>query len=290
MSIKKLNILKGDNEYLNNELFSKGFVKIGFLPKNVLDDLRKDSYSLIKKTLIHYPKGELFNLINSDFEIKSSSNKIVDNYFTPYLTDKLDNSLVDCFPVSHLIKPFGLKSDIWHQDSSIVDEREAFSLNAWVSLINSNRYNGCLWVLPGSHINEIYFRQFGYNPITNSFIKKIKKELVPIEAKAGEVVLFHRNLIHGSSVNLLTKRRVAIESVIISKNAQLYNFHRDEKISKSKVLGFKVDINHFMGANPKEDFYNGKYDYDFFEDNSLKYIQEYFLQNISNFKNFANGG
>jgi hypothetical protein len=284
MSIKYVEIVKDDLKSHNKELFYKGFTKIGFLPNNLFFELKKESFELINKARVHFPKGELFNLINSNFDIKSSSNKIVDKFFTPYLRDKLNTDLVDYFPVSHLIKPFGMKSDIWHQDSSIVDERVDFSLNAWVSLIDSNRFNGCLWVLPGSHINEIYFRQFGYNPITKSFLKKIKKELIPIETKAGEVVLFYRNLIHGSSLNLLTRRRVAIESVVLSKNAQLYNFHRDDKISKSKVLGFRVDINHFLGANPKEDFYNGKYNFELFQDDSLEYIQDYFLSKLSDFK------
>jgi hypothetical protein len=248
------------------ELETFGFTKIGFLDKNNLRELKEETEAFLKEAKVRCPDHELFNLINSDLETKLGSNKIVENYLNPFLQQVFDESKVDIYPVSHIIKPFGRNSAIWHQDSSIVDERINFSLNAWMPFVDSSKLNGCMWFLPGSHISTVFFRQFGFNPYVGKLLKQIKPLLQPIKVKAGEIVLFHRNIIHGSSVNFLPKNRIAIESVIVNKGAQLYNFHREEAFVKNKILGYKVDIHHFLRQSPKDDFYNQVYNYELFED------------------------
>ena len=211
------------------ELEILGFTKIGFLDGNSLRELTEDTEEFLKDANARCPNHELFNLINSDLETKIGSNKIVKHYLNPFLEQVFDEEKVDIYPVSHIVKPFGWNSAIWHQDSSIVDERSDFSLNAWMPFVDSNRLNGCMWFLPGSHMSTIFFRQFGFNPYVGTLLKQIKPLLQPIKVNAGEVVLFHRNLIHGSSVNYLPKKRIAIESVVVSKGAQLYIQHFNTK-------------------------------------------------------------
>lgn len=268
------------NEKNYNELNYLGYTKLGVLPVNILNQLKEETDILLRKAKQKFPKGELFNLINSDFETKTASIELVDKHLVPFLKEKLDTTKVDILPVSHLVKPFGLKSGIWHQDSSVVDERTDISLNAWLPFVKSHRMNGCMWMFPGSHINENHFRQFGYNFIDGKLLKKMHKYMVPLTVEAGEIVLFHRNIIHGSSRNWLPKDRIAIEALITTKDAQLYNFHRERAILENKILGFKVDIEHYKGPNPKEDFYNEKYPYEVFEDEGFEVTQQYLLNSI----------
>ncbi len=282
-----MNIFREFDRNRVRELEYLGYTRIGKLDSEILQELKRESNILIKKTKNKYPKGELFNLINCDFETKTASNKMVDKYLNPYLRKALDSSKADIYPVSHLIKPFGLKSDIWHQDSAITDERKDFSLNAWMPLVDSTKVNGCLWIFPGSHINTNYFRQFGYNPVQKNLLKALKKHLIPVYVKAGEVLLFHRSIIHGSSRNWLPYRRIAVESIIVPKNVQFYNFHRESSISTEKILGFQVEMAHFLRANPKDDFYNGKYKYVEFDDWGFEGISNYLLKNIPVFEQYA---
>lgn len=283
----KEDVLSCLSEQNFNELKYLGYTKFSMLPTVELNDLINETNSFIKEIKKSIPKGELFNLINGSFEVKSRSNQIVNKYLIPHLETKLDMSKLDILPVSHLVKPFGNKSGIWHQDSSIVDERESISLNAWMPLVDSHRLNGCMWMFPGSHINENYFRQFGYNYIEGKLFKELRKHLIPLKVKAGEIVLFHRNIIHGSSNNWLPKDRIAIEAVVVSKNAQLFNFHRESAVLENKILGFKVDADHFLGPDPKQDFYNGKYSYQVFDDEEFKITQKYISDNIPVFKKHA---
>lgn len=261
----------------DQELKYLGFTSLGTLDEQTLLNLKTESKKLIKETKKKYPKGELFNLINSDKEIKDKSNSIVKNYLIPELEKYLSYDEVEIYPVSHILKPFGVKSDIWHQDSSIVDEREDFSMNAWASLVDSNRLNGCLWIFPGSHINTNHHRQFGFNPIEGQFLKHLAPYLKPITSKAGEILLFHRNLIHGSGNNYLPFPRIAIEAVVTSKNAQMFNYHRDESILKNKLLAYNVESSHFLKENPKEDFYSGEVKYDVLDNVS----KEEMIKNLS---------
>ncbi len=264
-----------------NEL---GYVVLNKIDQNQLNEIKSASMKLIDSVRKKEKGKQLLNLINASHEVKLSSNAIVEHLFNPILNELISDHEADVFPVSHILKPFGLKGDIWHQDSSIVDERKAFSFNAWVSLIPSNRLNGCLWVVPGSHKNDNYFRQFGFNPVQGTLLQKMNKKLVPIEVEAGEIVLFHRNILHGSSRNWLPKTRVALESVVVTKGTQLFNFHREEALHKNKIIGFKVDMDHFLRKYPKEDFYNRRYTYELFEDLGFEGITQkltHFLDNLS---------
>jgi hypothetical protein len=78
-----------------------------------------------------------------------------------------------------------------------------------------------------------------------------------------------------------------VEAVIVSKNAQLYNFHRESAVLENKILGFKVDADHFSGPDPKQDFYNGKYAYEVFDDEEFSLTQKYLSDNIPLFINHA---
>ena len=194
---------------------------------------------------------------------------------------------IELYPVAHILKPFGKRGDIWHQDASIIDERENFSLNVWTPLVNSNRLNGCLWVFPGSHISEVNFRQFGYNPIQGETEKIMKRHMIPVNVKAGEILLFYRNIVHGSSFNYLPKTRIAVESIIIPKKAQFYNYHRDEKLAHNKILAYKVDMEHFLRPVPKQDFYENKYEFETISDYGEQWVKDYLCENINTFKKHA---
>ncbi|MCG3167486.1 MAG: hypothetical protein POELPBGB_03278 [Bacteroidia bacterium] len=275
-----MNIFRENDMKRVRELEYLGYTRIGKLDSETLLALKHDSTILINKTKKKYPKGELFNLINCDFETKTASNEMVDKYLNPYLRKVIDTTKADIYPVSHLIKPFGFRSDIWHQDSAIVDERIDFSLNAWMPLVDSTKLNGCLWIFPGSHINTNYTRQFGYNPIQKNVLKTLSKYMIPVLVEAGEILLFHRSIIHGSSRNWLPCRRVAVESIVVSKNVQFYNFHRETAMAKDKVLGFQVEMKHFLKAQPKDDFYDGTYPYIEFPDPGFEGISNNLISNI----------
>lgn len=269
------------------ELKYLGYTIIDRLDTNELRNLRSETSNMLKNKIDSGSK-ELFNLINSKtITTKLSSNNIVKKYHSEILESKINTSQIDIYPVAHIFKPFGKKGDIWHQDASIVDERIDFSLNVWTPLVNSNRLNGCIWVFPGSHISEVYFRQFGFNPIQGEIEAIMRKQMIPINVKAGEILLFYRNIVHGSSINYLPKTRIAVESIMVPKQVQFYNYHRDDSILKNSILGYKVDMEHFLRPVPKQDFYDQKYIFEAIPDYGEEWVKNYLLKNIATFRNHA---
>ena len=264
-------ILKNDN--LNKDLHRFGYVKLNeVMSKSVMDEFLKQSKVLIREHSSRFPKGELFNFINASLDLKRASNELVKNYLNEELIKHLDLNYVDLYPVSHIIKPFGTKGQIWHQDSAVVNETKDFSLNAWMPFKKSSMINGCLWIIPGTHQLTNYKRQFGFNPIEGSFLKNLRKYMKPVIVEKGDVLLFYRNVIHGSSINWTPFRRIAAESLIVSKNAQFVNFHREDALQKNKIIEFKVSVEHFLKENPKEDFYSKSTPYTLHEDEAKEQI------------------
>lgn len=273
------------NHKWNEKLALNGYVRIGKLDIKTFIQFKEESTALVNKHKKAFPKGELFNLINSNFHIKTSSNSLVDKYLNPYLKEVLNTNTVDVYPVSHIIKPFGWHSGIWHQDSAVVNENHDFSLNAWMPFVDSHRLNGCIWAIPGTHIAKNFKRQFGFNPVEGDFLKKIIKYMKPIEVKAGEVLLFYRNIIHGSSRNWLPFSRIAAESLITSKNAQFVNFHREDALHENKIIEYKVPVTHFLKENPKEDFYDSNTPYDLHDNETKDDTRKYLFDLIAQLQN-----
>lgn len=121
----------------------------------------------------------------------------------------------------------------WHQDEAFYyhpddpTTRSATRMSVWVPLQAADERNGCLWVVPGSHL-------WGLEPYhivkTGQCIKVIDREAyanehaVPVRVDAGSVVLFSAWLWHHSKGNETDRVRRAFivsyqESTIGRKGA-----------------------------------------------------------------------
>ena len=102
----------------------------------------------------------------------------------------------------------------WHQDGAFFYTEPESVITFWFALDDADRDNGCLWVEPGGH----------KGPLRNRFIRKgSKTELVgcdpapwptldsavPVEVKAGALVVFHSRLPHYSAPNRSNRPRHA---------------------------------------------------------------------------------
>lgn len=242
------------DERINRELYYLGYSKLGIMDKQALQAFKDETNTILPEIKKWKSNGQLFSLIDTYRSLFVRSNKIVENHFCKYLKPFFDESEADVYGASHIVKPFGLRSKfLCHQDSTIVEEPGHFALNAWMPLTDVTMLNGCLWVLPGSHILPNYTRYAGNNPFDGKEIQqKLWSKLKPVFFKAGEVILFHRSLLHGSSKNFMPGYRMAVEAIIISKNAPLIVYHRDEDTPPGKILMFTVEKNHFFdNDNPR---------------------------------------
>jgi len=101
-----------------------------------------------------------------------------------------------------------------HQDLLYFPIRPASKIvAAWTALEKITPENGCLTVIPGSHLkglipHEIQSQNVGYQGVKN--IQGKEQEKVYLHMEPGDTVFFHPCLIHGSGVNRSQGFRKAI--------------------------------------------------------------------------------
>ncbi|MGI9298293.1 MAG: phytanoyl-CoA dioxygenase family protein [Gammaproteobacteria bacterium] len=104
---------------------------------------------------------------------------------------------------------------MWHQDEAVVHEgaRGVNILTVWAAVTDATVENGCMFCVPGSHLEADDPRRPDFGLKTHCPGRKfvgdiyIPDELVPaearrpLEAKAGDIVLLHRRTMHSAGEN-----------------------------------------------------------------------------------------
>lgn len=122
-----------------------------------------------------------------------------------------------CNPVQHArLKPpqrslAGAAADTnvaatdWHQDAAVIDPEgdETDMLTVWAAITDATVANGCLLVAPGTHRGERAPHCPGKVYPSDIYIPDpvLKGERIPVEMKAGDVLLLHKMTEHASLEN-----------------------------------------------------------------------------------------
>ncbi|KAK2635399.1 hypothetical protein Ddye_030191 [Dipteronia dyeriana] len=99
-----------------------------------------------------------------------------------------------------------------HQDNSFLYTEPTTCTGLWLALEDATITNGCLWAIPGSQKNGLVRRFLrGENGVYFDRPSPTydQKDFVPIEVKAGSLVVIHGDLIHQSFENQSSKSRHA---------------------------------------------------------------------------------
>ena len=102
----------------------------------------------------------------------------------------------------------------WHQDVTYWGLEPPFAMTAWYAIDDSDRENGCVRVIPGTHRDGI--REHGKSQQEGNLLsidqevpvtEDEERSAVDFILKTGEISLHHGALIHGSLPNRSTRRR-----------------------------------------------------------------------------------
>ncbi|MGC2401878.1 MAG: phytanoyl-CoA dioxygenase family protein [Acidobacteriaceae bacterium] len=102
----------------------------------------------------------------------------------------------------------------WHQDSTYWGLSKPDVVTAWVALSESNRANGAMEVIPGTHLLDQIPHKDTYakhNALTRGqevAVEVDNSKAVAIELQPGEMSLHHVRIIHGSPPNSSSNRRI----------------------------------------------------------------------------------
>ncbi|HEX2269688.1 MAG TPA: phytanoyl-CoA dioxygenase family protein [Pyrinomonadaceae bacterium] len=95
----------------------------------------------------------------------------------------------------------------WHQDSVYSGWHLTPSVSAWIALTPSERANGCMRVIPGSHKQGLLEHENIQDPnLLNRRGERLRMDIdesqaVDVVLRPGEMSLHHTNIVHGSSPN-----------------------------------------------------------------------------------------
>ncbi|KAL1828966.1 hypothetical protein ACET3Z_007378 [Daucus carota] len=99
-----------------------------------------------------------------------------------------------------------------HQDNSFLITEPATCTGLWLALEDATITNGCLWAIPGSHKDGLvrkFIRDENGVHFDQPSPSYDQKDFIPIEVKAGTLVVIHGNLIHQSFENQSSTSRHA---------------------------------------------------------------------------------
>ena len=104
----------------------------------------------------------------------------------------------------------------WHQDVTYWGLEPPYALTAWYAIDDSDVANGCMRVIPGSHLQGIVehgksTRAGNLLSINQAVQSEVdESQAVDLVLKAGQISIHHGHLVHGSNPNTSTRRRCGL--------------------------------------------------------------------------------
>lgn len=169
--------------------------------------------------------------------IHKTSSIMYDALAHPVMVDGLTRVIgpnVKCMQSMLFIKSADKPGQAWHQDEIYIPTRDRSLTGGWFALDDATTENGCLWVIPGSHQRGILWPQrvqhdnrFDCAHETFRF-PYTDDDAIPVEVKAGALVLFNGYLLHRSLPNraksgfrrVLVNHYMSAESLLPWRNLQ----------------------------------------------------------------------
>jgi ectoine hydroxylase-related dioxygenase (phytanoyl-CoA dioxygenase family) len=233
MKKSKLTAEQIENYNQNGYLIIKNFISTDEVNKlygiaNNDDLLQKHAFDLndqtgkkTKLTLWYTPGNDAFGLL-------TKSERIVNA-----VDDLLEGKSAVCHFHSKLLQKAPKVGGAWewHQDYGYWYKNEFLlpdqMMSVMVSITDATKENGCIQVIRGSHKMGRIEHGFSGEQVGASqhYVDLALKtmDLVYVEIKAGDALLFHSNLLHRSEANVSDKARWSIISVYNRSSNIPYN-------------------------------------------------------------------
>ena len=235
---------------MNHNTIKKSFFNHGFvIVKNVLSkkqideifvDLEEIKKLVLKKSkqYYHLSSNGKFNSIHNinSFRKKGSIIKICKNSKITKIVEKIFEEKVVMRNIEFFLKPKkkGLKAP-FHQDNFYWNIKESKALNVWIACSHASKKNGGLCYLDGSHVlgtinHEMSFMKGSSQKISDNIISNLSFKKIYPTMNAGDILLHHCEIVHGSSKNLSNQDRIGLAISFKTKSA---------KMNKEKLIEYK---------------------------------------------------
>ncbi len=220
------------DDNIRQQLHDTGFVVHGNIGAANIEKLLK-----LYEGLHHFnaPQGGMFYSLYSDDidyrrkvhnEIGELLKPVYDRYFENY------KSVINSF----IVKIPGPQSEFTlHQDSSGLDELKYSPLSLWIPLQDTTLENGALCVVPKTHGYFYPYRGISFTAPFKDFEDLMRSYLLPIDLKAGDILMFDNRLVHYSHLNETNLPRIVVMSGLFPARADIEVSYRDESLTGSQI-------------------------------------------------------
>ena len=226
-----------------------------FLNNKEVNSAKKNIYSFLSKNINKY-KGRSINFVKNDQKISEVNSfhelhdcKWVKDYSKKKKITNLVKKLLPCNKIElraseYFAKPkkIGLKAPV-HQDNFYWNVKDSKGLTIWIALSKSSKKNGTVYYYNGSHKHGLYnhkksFAKGSSQTIKNlSQLKKYKKVFPTLNA--GDILIHHCLIVHGSNSNKSNQSRVGWTFQYKDKNSKY-----DKKAIKKYESELNKQLNH----------------------------------------------
>lgn len=143
----------------------------------------------------------------------------------------------------------------WHTDSFFYGFEPAETITAWLPFNDANLESGCVRYIPGTHKQETEHEiikdennlvQLGQNALNVPEDKAVAAEL-----KAGQVVLHHESVVHGSGPNNANHARIGFSIHYVAPHVRETRF---EGASAMLLRGENIGENWGIDPEPTVDY------------------------------------
>ena len=229
-------------------LVRDGYVVVPLLDDEAMSELLAGFAELEPADRFDPPGGSPTNpttyhctFLDTDRAYKVAFDELVRRIFGPLIDDLFESPRLltaNCYA-----KQPGKGDFEVHQNWTLTTDPSDLTVTVWVPLHDTIAANGTLAVIPGSHkltVDIAYPRGDHYFSDYDDVLAR--DHFVPLELRAGEVVLFADDLIHGSQRNVTDTPRFALQVAVIPASAR-------------PVVWYPVDEDSFALLDAPGEFY-----------------------------------
>ena len=132
----------------------------------------------------------------------------------------------------------------FHQDATFLYTEPVTVKGFWFALEDASQENGCMWVIPGGHRNNLKSRFYRNKKGNGTEIEILDdsqwetSKMVPLEVNAGTMVILHGLLPHMSYANRSSLTRQAFTMHLIEASADYPKWNWLQRNSELPLRGF----------------------------------------------------
>lgn len=135
----------------------------------------------------------------------------------------------------------------WHQDSAYGKDPEHKNYTCWIAITDSKKDNGCLRIVPKSHLNGLVKHiPSKLHPPDKEIEVVDETESIDVEMNAGDMIVISSLLFHSSWPNLSGKIRIGLLAGFMNPKKEYFPFELEDSLQylrDSQLVWKKVENN-----------------------------------------------